>query len=87
MGRGNPRHKHRLGGEQIRSNPAKKELGVLVDEKVNIIWQCALTAQKASNILGCIKRSMSSRLREAILPLCSAKTPAGVLFPALEPSA
>jgi len=34
-------------------------------------WQTALTAQKASNILGCIKSSMASRLREVILPLCS----------------
>jgi len=34
-------------------------------------WQCALTTQKANHILGCIKRSMASRSREGILPLCS----------------
>jgi len=45
----------------------------------------ALTGKKASRILGCIKRSMASRLREMILPLCSGKTPARVLRPALEP--
>ena len=33
--------------------------------------QCVLTAQEASVILGCIKRSMASRSREVILPLYS----------------
>jgi len=72
MGRGNPKHKYRLGTEWIESICEEKGLGVLVKEKLSMTRQCALTAQKANCILDCIKRNMASRLREVTLLLYSA---------------
>ncbi|GAB0184434.1 hypothetical protein GRJ2_000908700 [Grus japonensis] len=78
MDQGNPKHKYRLGRKWIESSP-EKDLGVLLDEKLNVTQQCALADQKANHILGCIKRSVTSRSREVILPLYS-----GLMRPHLE---
>jgi len=88
VGRGNPKHRYKLVREWLESSPEEKDLGVLGDKKLNMSQQRAVSSgltQKANRTLGCIKRSMASRSREVILPLCSLETPPGVLHPALEP--
>jgi len=63
---------HSLGADLLESSSVERDLGVLVDDKLTMSQQCALVAEKASGILGCIKKSAASRLREVLLPLYSA---------------
>ena len=85
LGYGNPHYHHKVGGVRIEYSPSGKDLGILVDAKLDMSQQCALAVQKGNSILGCIKRSVASRLREVILPLYSAgETSPGVLHADME---
>uniref|UniRef100_A0A674KEI7 von Willebrand factor n=1 Tax=Terrapene triunguis TaxID=2587831 RepID=A0A674KEI7_9SAUR len=71
LGWKNPIHCYRLGTEWLGSSSAEKDLGVTMDEKLDMSQQCALVAKKANGILGCIRRVIASRSRDVIVPLYS----------------
>ena len=72
LNRDNLKLKYRLSGERLESSSEENNLGMSVDERFNMGQECVLETQKANHILDCIKRSMTSRSREVILPLYSA---------------
>jgi len=72
LGRNKPMHQYRLGVDLLESSSAERVLGVLVDDRLTMSQQCALAAKKDNGILGCIRRSVTSRTREVLLPFYSA---------------
>lgn len=50
----------------------KRSRGISVSSKPNVSQQCSVAAKVANSILGCINRSLASRLRVVIIPLYSA---------------
>jgi len=47
--RNNPRHQYILGTDWLESSSEEKDLGVLVDSKLNINQQCTVAARKVTN--------------------------------------
>lgn len=79
---GNSRHGYRVGEELIKNSSAEEDLGILMDENLDVNQQCVLASWKATTSWA------GSKEERGLSP--SAGTllgPAGVLHPCLGPSA
>ena len=47
----------------------RKDLGIIIDHKVNISQQCDVATKKANAILGCIKTRIVSKSHKVLVPL------------------
>ncbi|PKU43063.1 rna-directed dna polymerase from mobile element jockey-like [Limosa lapponica baueri] len=88
LGRGNPKHKYRLGGEWMESSPEEKDLGVLVNEKLNVSPSVHADSPESQLHPGLHQRKHGQQVAggDSTPLLCSRKTPLGVMCPALESS-
>ncbi|GAB0177320.1 hypothetical protein GRJ2_000197200 [Grus japonensis] len=79
----NPKHHYRLGGEWIESSP-EEDLGVLVDEKLNMSPQCARTCTKPT-ISWAASKEPTGEGGDSAPILHSGETPPEALHQALGP--
>ncbi|KAF7253656.1 Disrupted in schizophrenia 1 protein, partial [Varanus komodoensis] len=69
LGHRNRCHKYRLCDKWLESSTCERDLGVLVDCRLNMSQQCDAVVKRANATLGCIARSVASRSREVLLLL------------------
>ncbi|KAF7249946.1 RNA-directed DNA polymerase from mobile element jockey [Varanus komodoensis] len=69
MGHRNRCQKYRLGDKRLESSTCERDLGVLVDCRLNMSQQCDAVVKRSNATLGRIARSVDSRSGEVSLPL------------------
>lgn len=57
-----------VGWRGIESSPYENDLGMLVNAKLSMSWQCGLIAQEADHFLGCVTGSVASTICAKICP-------------------
>ena len=61
----------KMGDTRLNNTMSKKDLGIVVDHKLNMSPTCDEVIKNVNTILGCIKRSIVSKSCEVLVPLYS----------------
>ncbi|CAM4553252.1 unnamed protein product [Caretta caretta] len=72
LGINNKNFSYKLGTHQSEVMEEEKDLGVLVDHRMTMSHQCDMAVKKANAVLGCIRRGISCRDKEVLVPLYKA---------------
>lgn len=59
----------KINDQQLVTVDEEKDLGITICDNLKVATQCAEATKKANKILGCIKRTFTSRKKNIILPL------------------
>ncbi|CAM5148275.1 unnamed protein product [Eretmochelys imbricata] len=68
----NKNFSYKLGMHQLEVTEEEMDLGVLVDHWMTMSHQCDMAMKKANAVLGCIRRGISIRDKEVLVPLYKA---------------
>ena len=72
LGKRNQLHNYKMGDTWLSKTTREKDLGIVVNHKLNMSQQCNVATKKANAILGCINRSIVSKSCEVLVSLYSA---------------
>ncbi|CAM5073177.1 unnamed protein product [Natator depressus] len=72
LGINNKNFSYKLRTHQLEVTEEEKDLEVLVDHRMIMSHQCDMAVKKADTALGCIRRGISSRDEEMLVPLYKA---------------
>ena len=80
LGRNNFMHQYRLGVDLLESSSVKRDLGVLLNDKLTMIQQCALITRKVNGLLRCLKKECDQQVEGGSPPplLCPSEASSGV---------
>ncbi|CAM4576074.1 unnamed protein product [Caretta caretta] len=72
LGINNKNFCYKLGTHHLEVTEEEKDLGILVDHRMSMSRQCDMAVKKANAVLGCIRRGISSRYKQVLVPLYKA---------------